>query len=185
MASHWWSGNRSGSYSESKKKDAVLECLGFIEGLRRNEQPYTGWHSHCYWKAFLLRSIRTVMRQKHLACGVRAAKAPHQTAALGDIVFASSVALHSLVLCHAGIWGLHKNVLRMQSCCKQICRIHSSCKRRILFLNTLLPKSKFSSVQFSTCCFLRVRLASTYPITRCPYLKRIQKMLRVCAGSFH
>ena len=42
-----------------------------------------------------------------------------------------------------------------------------------------------SSVQFSTYCFLRVRLASTYPITRCPYLKRIQKMLRVCAGSFH
>lgn len=145
MASHWWSGNRSGSCKLLRVKKR--RRLGFIEGLRRNEQPYTGWHSHCYWKAFLLRSTRTVMRQKHLACGVSAAKAPHQTAALGDIVFASSVALHSLVLCHTGIWGIHKVVLRMQSNCKQICWIHSSCKRRILFLSTLLPNSKFSSVQ--------------------------------------
>ena len=112
------------------------------------------------------------MRQKQLVCG--AAKAPHQTVALGDIVFASSVALHSLVLRHTGTWGIHK-VLRLQSCCKQTSRIHYSCKRRICSKKHSSSKVK---VQFSTCCFLRVRLTSTYPITRCHSLKRIQKMLR-------
>ncbi len=146
--------DRSGRCSESKK-DAVLDSLRASRSVtscrswKRNEQPYRGWHSYCYWNAFfLLRSIRIVMRQKQVVCG--AAKAPHQTVALGDIAFASSVALHSLVLRHTGTWGIHK-VLRMQSCCKQTCRIHYSCKKRYVQRSTLLPKSKFSSAHAVFC----------------------------------